>query len=150
MSFTNLIYHIVFATHRREKTIDEAHERLMYKSIYDIATAKGSKVYRIGGMPDHIHILLSIPSNISVSNLVKIIKQETSKYIGSLPQFPYWDGWENGYGAFTVSYSAVYDVVHYITNQKSHHASLSFRDELRCFLKENGIEMEEDGTCHAV
>jgi REP element-mobilizing transposase RayT len=149
MSYTNLTYHIVFATYRREKTINVENERLVYKAIYDIATSKGSKIYRIGGMPDHIHILISIPSNISISELVKVVKQQTSKYIGSLSQFPHWNGWENGYGGFTVSYEAIDNIIRYISSQKTHHAKLSFNDEFLCFLKENGLEMDGSG-CHEV
>ena len=78
MSYTNLIYHIVFSTYRRKPTIVEEHERELYAYINGFINNLDGKLYRVGGMPDHLHILVSIPPQISVSEFVRRIKFSTN------------------------------------------------------------------------
>ena len=75
MSFSRFTYHIVFATHQREKTIPLDHERELYSIIHHIIKKNEGHLYRINGMPDHIHILVDIPASISVSNFIKAIQK---------------------------------------------------------------------------
>ncbi len=139
MSFTLLNYHLVFPTYRREPVISMEHERLLYEKLYRVAQAHGAFVHRIGGMPDHVHLLVSVPPSVALSKFVQSLKQESSVYMKSSPQFPRWSGWAEGYGGFSVSYSALESVKDYIMGQKRHHTQKSFRDEYREFLIENGI-----------
>ncbi|MCM1332384.1 MAG: IS200/IS605 family transposase [Bacteroides sp.] len=139
MSFTILNYHLIFSTKSREKTILIDHERLLYDKLYRVAKAHGAFVYRIGGMPDHVHLLISLPSNVALSSFVQDLKQKSSIFMKELPQFPQWRGWSEGYGGFSVSYSSIGAVKKYIIGQKQHHTQISFRDEYRKFLIENGI-----------
>ena len=81
MSFTQSVYHIVFSTKHRKATINETSERDVYKNLYDIMVKQGAHVYRIGGMPDHVHILVDISSHYSLSDFVKKMKQESSYLI---------------------------------------------------------------------
>ncbi len=139
MSFTKSVYHIVFGTKHRQCTINQEHERLLYKVVYDLIVRLGGHVYRIGGMPDHIHILADISPNHSLSDFVKRIKQESSFVVGRMVQFPHWDGWAEGYAAFSYSASEIPNVVTYITNQKEHHRHTSFQEEYRAWLIEMGV-----------
>ena len=139
MSFTLLNYQLVFSTCRREPVISTEHERLLYEKLYRIAKSHGAFVHRIGGMPDHVHLLVSLPPALSLSKFVQNLKQESSVYMKSAPQFPKWGGWSEGYGGFSVSYSALESVKEYIIGQKQHHTRRSFREEYRDFLLENGI-----------
>ena len=143
MSFIKSIHHIVFSTKSRMPTIDVEYERELYAYIMGIITNLGGHLYRIGGMPDHIHILTSIPSTKSISEFVKTIKQSSSIWLSSKTLFPKWNGWEDGYGAFTYSEKELSSVIEYIKNQKEHHKRVSFIEEYRNWLIEMGISPDE-------
>ncbi len=144
MSHTVFTYHIVFGTYLRKRVIDINHERELYKYIYDFSTSKGIKIRRIGGMPDHIHILCDIPPKIAVADFIKILKSETSKFMRMNSHFPFWEGWAEGYGGFTVDASLRSERVAYIMNQKQHHSRFNFEDEYRQIMTEAGYTMPED------
>ncbi|MDE6359071.1 MAG: IS200/IS605 family transposase [Duncaniella sp.] len=144
MSHTSLTYHIVFSTYRRMKVIDILHERELYKYIYDFSKNRGIFIRRIGGMPDHIHILCDIPAKIAVAEYVKLLKVETSKFLRVNPHFPQWVKWSEGYGAFTVDASLRETRVAYIMNQKSHHKCVNFDNEYNDMLVEAGIDAISD------
>lgn len=140
MSFCKLTYHIVFATKRRERTISIEKEKLIYQILYSICKDKKVFVHRIGGMPDHIHLLVEIPPTLAVSELVSVLKSESSKRIRQYSYLINWDGWSEGYGAFSVSPEAIPSVKNYIINQKSHHSVTDFHAEFCNWLIENGID----------
>ena len=143
MSFYRFTYHIVFATHQREKTIPIEHERELYSIIHHIIKKNNGHLYRINGMPDHIHILVDIPASISVANFIKAIKRESSYLLKTNSNFPKWNGWGEGYGAFTYSISEIPNVIGYISNQKEHHKKVSFIEEYRNWLIEMGVSPDE-------
>lgn len=142
MSYTSFTYHLVFGTYRRQNVIVPEHERELYKYIYSFSTERGVMIRRIGGMPDHIHILCDIPAKLSVAEYVKLLKAESSKFMRVNSHFPLWDRWAEGYGGFTVDASLREARKLYIMNQKQHHARVSFRSELLTLLEEAGIETD--------
>ena len=89
MSYTNLVYHIVFRTHRSLPAIDEQHERELYAYFHGYIMKHKAKLYRIGGMPDHIHMLVSIPPDIAVSEFVRGLKYATSNWLKHNTIFPF-------------------------------------------------------------
>ena len=139
MSFCNLIYHIVFSTKRREMIIDVANERRVYALLLSILEKYGGKVYRIGGMPDHVHILVALPPTIALSDFVGSLKRESSMFIKENGILHKWNGWQNGFGCFSYSLHDKDMIVNYIKNQKEHHKKVSYLDELRSWLIENGV-----------
>lgn len=139
MSFVNCIYHIVFATSRREKCIIHDKEREVYAIIYHILTKNGCHVYRIGDMPDHIHILADIPPTESPSSIIQKIKRESSLAINYQRLLPGWHGWQKGYGCFSYSRHDIPQISHYISTPKEHHKHISFIDEYRAWLIDNGV-----------
>ena len=143
MSFTQSVYHIVFSTKHRFPAISEDKERVLYKILFDLMKKQGAFVYRIGGMPDHIHILVDITSKISLQDFVKKLKQESSYLAARNDAFPNWCGWEEGYAAFTYSIKDIPNIIQYIINQKEHHKIVSFRDEYRQWLIEMGVSPNE-------
>ena len=143
MSYTNLVYHIVFRTHRSLPAIDEQHERELYAYIHGYIMKHKAKLYRIGGMPDHIHMLVSIPPDIAVSEFVRGLKYATSAWLKQNPLFPLFSGWGEGYAAFTYSKEQIPVVKQYIINQKEHHRKTTFAEEYRLFILENGGEINE-------
>ena len=94
-------------------------------------------------MPEHVHILVDITSKISLSDFVKRLKQESSYLVKEDGEFPNWDGWGEGYGAFTYSISEIPNVIEYINNQKEHHKRVSFIEEYRQWLIEMGVSPNE-------
>lgn len=143
MSHIALTYHIVIGTYHREYVISEDHEKELYKYIFDFAGKRGVFIRRIGGMPDHVHILCDIPATIAVADFIKLIKSESSKFMRVNPHFPLWKKWAPKYGAFTVDASSREVRRRYIMSQKEHHKRISFREEYRNFLREAGFP---DGT----
>lgn len=139
MSHTSLTYHLIFGTYRRMNVINIDHERELYKFMYDFSMKRGVKVWRIGGMPDHVHFLCDIPPKLSVSDFVKLLKGESSKFMRVNKNFPLWNGWAEGYGGFSVDASLLEVRIRYIMNQKQHHGRVSFVDEYKDMLRSVGF-----------
>ncbi|MBD5210683.1 MAG: IS200/IS605 family transposase [Bacteroidales bacterium] len=139
MSHLSLTYHLVFGTYCRIQVITPDHEKELYKFMCDFASVQGVYVRRIGGMPDHVHILCDIPPKIAVADFIRLLKSESSKFLRVNPHFPFWEKWAEGYGAFTVDASSREARRQYIMNQKEHHRRLSFAEEYRNFLLEMGF-----------
>ena len=143
MSFHQLHYHVVFSTKFRLPAIIEEYERDIYKLIFKLFVAKGGFVRRIGGMPDHVHILVDLPAKDSVSDILKFVKANSSQTIKNDRLLPSWAGWQEGYGAFTVSYELIEQKKNYIINQKEHHCKVTFLEEYRQMLIDEGISPDE-------
>lgn len=143
MSYTTSYYHIVFRTYRSEPTIPVEHERDLYAYLYGIAKNLGCQTYRIGGMPDHIHLFVSLPPKLPLADFVQRLKTDSSKWLKANPDFPYFRGWGREYAGFSYSLRDKDMVVGYIMRQKEHHRKVSFSEEYRTFLEENGITVDE-------
>ena len=123
--------------------INVENERILYSYINGFCNNYGVKLLRLGGMPDHIHMLVNMPTTVSVSDFVKQLKVATSKMLYQYGHFPYFEGWQNGYSAFTYAFKDIDMIINYIKGQKEHHKVFSFRDEYRKILIENGISPDE-------
>ena len=143
MSFANLYYHIMFHTKYNAMAINVENERILYSYINGFCNNYGVKLLRLGGMPDHIHMLVNMPTTVSVSDFVKQLKVATSKMLYQDGHFPYFEGWQNGSSAFTYAFKDIDMIINYIKGQKEHHKVFSFRDEYRKILIENGISPDE-------
>ncbi|MBI4930165.1 MAG: IS200/IS605 family transposase [Bacteroidetes bacterium] len=142
-TYTQILYQIVFSTHSRERTLTEKNSTELYKYISGILKNKKCHLYRINGVEDHIHIIVHLHPSIALANLVKDIKLASSEWIKSKNIFPHFNGWQDGYGAFTYSIEAKDRLIEYVKNQKEHHARKTFREEFIELLKEHKIEFEE-------
>ena len=143
-SFTQLTYHIVYATKFRHPSfVTELQERL-YEYIGGTIRAKKGCLMEIGGIADHVHILAQLSATLPVADVVRDIKANSSRWMNeqSENKRPY--EWQKGYGAFTVSYSQIEKVRAYIQNQEQHHRKQSFEDEYMAFLKRHGIEFRRE------
>ena len=142
-TFTQILYQIVFSTKNREKTMaKESHTRL-FKYIWQLLQNKNCHLYRIGGVEDHLHIITHIHPMIAPALLVKDIKLSASDFIKNEELFPQFNGWQDGYGAFTYHISAKDNLINYVKNQEEHHKKISFKEEFIELLKEHGIEFDE-------
>jgi REP element-mobilizing transposase RayT len=117
-----LFYHIVFATKYREWFIDEGIEQAVWDILWEICIENGMKPYAIGGVDDHIHILVSIPATMAVADAVWKIKGASSRYITQ--RFPHLTDfrWQNGYAVLTFDYRALPRLVRYVRGQREHHS----------------------------
>ena len=95
------------------------------------------------GASDHIHILASLPTEISVAKAAQVAKGGSSKWIHDTFPDKSTFAWQRGYGAFSVSISQIQDTVEYIRNQEEHHRTRSFQDEYVMLLKKHGVEYDE-------
>jgi putative transposase len=108
-----------------------------------IAREHHMKALAIGGVTDHIHLLLSLPATMPVAKAIQLIKGGSSKWIHDNFAQQHTFAWQEGYGAFSVSVSHVRDTIAYIEGQEAHHQKQSFEDEFRAFLMKHGIEFDD-------
>lgn len=144
MSYTSTMYHVVLRTHCSEPSIPEEHERELYAYMMGIVNNYNGKLYRIGGMPDHVHLFVSLPATLALASFVKELKVSSSKWMKSNPNFPKFTGWSQEYAGFSYSIQDKDMIVNYISRQKEHHKHESFTDEYRRFIEEGGEKISEE------
>lgn len=142
-TYSQIYIHLVFAVKGRDNCIASSWKDELYKYICGIVNNNNQKVYAINGVTDHIHILVSIKPNCSLSELMRDIKASSSKWINE-KKFVFGKfQWQEGFGAFSVSQSQVDRVVTYINDQETHHQNVTFKNEYFDFLKSYRIEYDE-------
>ena len=142
-TLTNLIYHVIFSTKNRDKLLThELHEEL-YRYIAGIIKQEGGFLLEIGGMSDHIHIVLKLKPVHALADIMRKAKGGSSKWINKEKKLRYKFAWQDGYGAFSVSESQLQAVIQYVQGQEQHHAKVSFQDEFVQFLERHQIEFDE-------
>lgn len=147
-TFSQIYIQIVFAVKNRDALIDRDWENELYKYITGIIQNKGQKLIAINGMPDHIHLLIGMKPACCLADLVREIKKSTNTFIREKKFSKFRFEWQEGYGAFSYSHSALDNVIMYIDNQKQHHARMNFRDEYIDFLKKFEVEYKEEYLFH--
>lgn len=142
-TYTSLYYHVVFSTKNRVELVSRDIEDRVWAYIGRIARKHKMTALQVGGIEDHIHALVMAPATLSPSQIAQYLKGDSSKWIHQ--EFPHLAdvGWQDGYGAFTVSKSNIPDVVRYIQNQREHHKKKTFQEQYREFLQKHGIEYDE-------
>jgi REP element-mobilizing transposase RayT len=142
-TYTQLLFHIVFSTKNRERTLTDAHRESLYKYIWGIDQKLNCHLYRIGGTDDHVHILTAIPTTLSIAKYVQEIKAGSSHWVKSQAAFPRFESWQDGYAAFTVSFGERDALIEYIKGLAEHHRRESFLDEYGRLLIRHGIAFDE-------
>lgn len=142
-TLTNLLYHLVFSTKNRYPMIHEPLMSECHAYLGGIAKHEGCIPLAIGGMPDHIHIVLKCKPTLALSDLVRTVKGSSSKWINEHFDVGGRFSWQEGYGAFTVSESQLPATVHYVKTQEHHHRQQSFQDEFRKLLEKHGVYYDE-------
>lgn len=143
-SYTNLIYHIVFATKGRRPTITPERQARLYEYIGGIVRKLGGILLAINGMADHIHILVKLRPDRSVSDVMRDLKANSSGWMHDVFPDASDFSWQRGFGAFTVSTSQVEGVKRYIAEQQIHHAEKVFEDEFVGLLRKNEVEYDPE------
>ena len=142
-SLVNNYVHIVFSTKHREPLIKPPFEEELHAYLGGTCKKLGCPVLIVGGYTDHVHILCMLSKNIALSELLKQIKQESSKWMktkhDSLKSFT----WQGGYGAFSVNPKGIEVVKEYIKNQHRHHSKKSFKQEYVSILEKEKVDYNE-------
>ena len=126
-SFASLHVHIIFSTKNREPFLSPDIETRLYEYIGGILRADGASLIAAGGMPDHIHLLISLTRDHSLAGVARLIKANSSKWIHETFPAKQAFAWQVGYGAFSVSYSNIDSVKRYIAGQSEHHRKKTFQ-----------------------
>jgi putative transposase len=133
------VMHVVFSTKDRRRIIPPDMKERLWSYTAGICKRQNIFVHAIGGVEDHIHLLLQFPATIAVSEAIKKIKANSSGWLADeIGKF----AWQAGYGAFGVSKSNIASVVKYIKNQEQHHRNMTFEQEFVAMLEKHGIEYD--------
>jgi len=142
-SYTQLYIQIVFAVKSRENLISEQWRVSLEKYICGIITHNKSKPLAIYCNPDHTHILLGIHPGISISEMARDLKTNSSRWINENKLIKGKFNWQEGYGAFTYSKSQLDAVIKYIINQPIHHKKITFKEEYLRILQKSNVDYDE-------
>jgi putative transposase len=142
-TFTSLHFHLTFSTKRRERWFSKEIDERLWGYLGGIAKNHGVVPHAIGGADEHIHVALSMPAKLSISECVQFLKGNSSKWIHEV--FPKMRGfaWQDGFGAFSVSKSVLPDVIEYVNRQREHHAKMTFEEEFIALLTKHEVEYDE-------
>ncbi len=128
------LHHCVFATKNRLPSIAENLQPRLWAYMGGIARANKMKALTVGGIADHCHILLSLPSTMAIAKAIQLVKTGSSKWVHEQTGSRRFD-WQEGYGAFTIGASQVPETIRYIENQARHHKKVSSAEEWELFLR---------------
>jgi putative transposase len=142
-TYTQLYVQLVFAVKHRQSLIKEEIRIDLQKYISGIISNQNHKILAIYVMPDHCHILVGLNPKDSISDLVRTIKSNSSKWVNETNLVKHRFQWQEGYGAFTYGQSQIPNVIQYVLNQKEHHRKKTFKEEYSDFLKNFNIEHDE-------
>ena len=141
-TYTQILLHVVFATKGRHPWIDHEVADRLYPYIGAIIRERGGSTVEIGGIADHVHVLVRWHTRSAIGDMMRYVKGSSSKWIHeTLPGLREF-AWQEGYGAFSVSASQEEVVRAYIRNQEAHHARIGFQDELRRLLEAHRVEFD--------
>ena len=142
-TYTQIYLHVVFAVEGRQSLIKPEHNDELQKYITGIVSGQKHKLIAINNMPDHLHLLVGLRPDAALSDLVRDIKANSSRFIREKNWVPGRFSWQEGFGAFSYSRSQLGTVIRYIENQQKHHARKSFRDEYTELLERFGGEYDQ-------
>jgi len=139
-TYTQILYHVVFATKHREPVLDKSHCDDLYRFIWGCLKERQCHLYRVGGIADHVHMLTSLHPTMALSDLIKEIKTASAAWIKGQGVFPYVTHWQDGYGAFTHDYENRHGLIEYIRHQEEHHKKTTFLEEYQMLVEKAGLK----------
>ena len=135
--------HLIFHVKSTGTRMRESDLGRIFAYIGGVIKGMGGLPVEIGGQPDHVHILTSLPKTMSPVDFVRAVKADSSKWMKSLDSAYESFAWQEGYGAFSVSPSLIDKTVQYIRGQEEHHRKRTFQEEYKLFLDAYGIRYDE-------
>src|SRR5689334_6427256 len=145
-SYSRCWLHLIWSTRGRERVFSAEAATSLSAFLTNYAAEKSVLMKGNYVNPDHVHALVDLPTNVTVENLLQLLKGSSSHWINSNGVLGCKFAWGRGYGAFSVSESNVDAVLHYILTQKEHHQVKSFGDELREFAARHGLRWMNDAS----
>ena len=142
-TLTNFLYHIVFSTKNRQDYIVNEIGSELHRYMGGIVKGEGGILLESGGMADHVHLVLKLKPAHSLSEIMRKVKGNSSKWVNDQNRLHNKFLWQDGYGAFSVSESQINNVLQYVRNQEKHHRTISFKDEFIMLLQRHGVEYNE-------
>jgi REP element-mobilizing transposase RayT len=142
-TYSNLLYHIVFSTKNREPLIHSSLKPELHKYLGGLVRDKKGILLEVGGMADHVHLVVKLRPDTSISDVVKYIKANSSGWVNDRRDQQGQFYWQRGYAAFTVSESQLPAVREYVRNQEAHHRGQSFKDEMLALLRKHNVDYDE-------
>lgn len=142
-SYISCYIHYVFSTKNRQNIITREIEERLWPYIGGIARENKMKALAIGGVENHLHLLISLPSTITIAKAIQQLKGSSSEWINETFRLQEKFYWQEGYGAFSVSASQLEKVKTYIKRQKEHHKKKTFKEEYLGFLKKYHVDYNE-------
>jgi len=142
-TYSKIYIQLVFAVKGRKSLISSEWEEEVYKYITGIITRQGQKLIIMNGVSDHVHIFIGIKPSCRLSDLVREMKKSSSAFIKEKKFTPFKFEWQEGYGAFSYSHSAIDQVCKYIENQKGHHKKITFKEEYISLLQKFSIDFDQ-------
>ena len=142
-TYTQLYVHVVFAVKGRQPLIPQQHKAELHQYITGILTHQKQKVIQINSMPDHLHFLIGMSPDARLSELVRDVKQHSTRFINRKQWVVGKFQWQRGYSAFTYSHSHMPGVARYIENQERHHHEKTFQEEYLELLDKFGVDYDE-------
>lgn len=142
MSKVCALYHIVFSTKHREFTIPNEYRKDVYRFIWYQLRMCDCQLYRIGGVGNHLHLLINLPATARLSDIMRTIKANTSGWLMRDPRFPEFKGWAREYYAMTISPQQEEAVKRYIDNQPQHHSATNLSVEMQSLCAAAGYDFD--------
>jgi len=142
-TYTQIYIQVVFTAEGRQSLIEPKHNDELQKYITGIVSGQKQKLIAVNNMPDHLHTLIGLQPDLSLSELVRDVKAAASKFINDKRWMMGRFSWQEGFGAFSYSRSQLGDVIRYIENQQKHHSKQSFKDEYIELLEKFGVEYDQ-------
>jgi REP element-mobilizing transposase RayT len=143
MSYLSAHFHCVFSTKERRPLISPNLRERLWPFLGGIARQNDMKAIEIGGVADHVHLLLSLPSTLSIAEALQLLKGGSSKWVHETFPEHRLLRWQEKYGAFSVSVSQMDTIIRYIKNQEAHHRKMTFQEEFVALLKRHRVEYDE-------
>jgi REP element-mobilizing transposase RayT len=141
-TYTQIYIHVIFAVRERQSLIDERHNDELQKYITGIVSGQNQKLIAINNMPDHVHMLVGLKPDLSLSELIRDVKANSSRFINERRWCVGKFSWQEGFGAFSYSRSQLTEVIRYIENQQKHHTKKTFREEYVELLEKFEVEYD--------
>jgi len=142
-SYSTLLAHVVFSTKDRMRFMDSQIRSDLFAYMGGIVREMGGTARIINGIEDHVHMLISLASDVAIADCLRVVKTNSSRWvhqtIGNHRNF----AWQTGYGAFSVSASNEKEVIKYIRDQEQHHRRMTFQEEFIALLRKHGVAFDE-------
>jgi REP element-mobilizing transposase RayT len=142
-SFSSCLVHCVWSTKNREPFLDPNLRERLWPYLGGIARDNKMKVLAVGGVADHVHILVSLPPTLSIAKAIQLLKGNSSKWVHETFSKLHSFEWQEGYGAFTLGISKVATTCSYIHGQEAHHRTRTFRQEFEAILRKHKLGFTE-------